>query len=70
MDDLLAKLRAGPTGNSEQDRATMHRTAFDHLIGASVGASKTKRILSLTPLPRRCSDLWWSFVRCGTCAPV
>jgi len=27
MDYLLAKLRAGPTGNSEQDRATMHRAA-------------------------------------------
>ena len=29
MDDLLAKLRAGPTGNSEQDRATMHRAAHE-----------------------------------------
>ena len=29
MDDLLAKLRAGPTGTSEQDRATMHRAAHE-----------------------------------------
>ena len=29
MDYLLAKLRAGPTGNSEQDRATMHRAAHE-----------------------------------------
>jgi hypothetical protein len=29
MDDLLAKLRAGPTGNSQQDRATMHRAAHE-----------------------------------------
>ena len=29
MDDLLAQLRAGPSGNSEQDRATMHRAAHE-----------------------------------------
>jgi hypothetical protein len=29
MDDLLAKLRAGPSGNSEQDRAIMHRAAHE-----------------------------------------
>ncbi len=29
MDDLSCKLRAGPTGKSEQDRATMHRAAHE-----------------------------------------
>ena len=29
MDDLLAKLRAGPSGDPEQDRATMHRAAHE-----------------------------------------
>jgi hypothetical protein len=29
MDDLLAKLCAGPSGSSEQDRATMHRAAHE-----------------------------------------
>jgi hypothetical protein len=29
MDDLLAKLHAGPTGNLEQDGATMQRAAHE-----------------------------------------
>jgi hypothetical protein len=29
MDDLLAKLRAGPSGDAVQDRATMHRAAHE-----------------------------------------
>jgi hypothetical protein len=29
MDDLLLRLCAGPTGNSEEDRATMHRAAHE-----------------------------------------
>ena len=29
MDDLLASLRAGPSGNPEQDRATMQRAAHE-----------------------------------------
>jgi hypothetical protein len=29
MEDLLAKLRAGPSGDSLQDRATMHRAAHE-----------------------------------------
>jgi hypothetical protein len=29
MDDLLAKLHAGPTGDAQQDRATMLRAAHE-----------------------------------------
>jgi len=29
MDELLAKLRAGPSGDSPQDRATMYRAAHE-----------------------------------------
>ena len=29
MDDLLARLRAGPTGDAKQDRATMQRAAHE-----------------------------------------
>ena len=31
MDDLLEKLRAGPSGDAGQDRATMHRAAHEIL---------------------------------------
>jgi hypothetical protein len=29
MDDLLARLRAGPSGDAEQDRATMQRAVHE-----------------------------------------
>jgi len=29
MDDLLARLRAGPTGDAKQDRTTMQRAAHE-----------------------------------------
>jgi hypothetical protein len=29
MDDLFAKLRAGPSDDPQQDRATMHRAAHE-----------------------------------------
>jgi hypothetical protein len=29
MDDLLAKLHAGPSGDAQQDRATMQRSAHE-----------------------------------------
>jgi sensor histidine kinase regulating citrate/malate metabolism len=29
MDDLLANLRAGPSGKAQQDRALMHRAAHE-----------------------------------------
>jgi hypothetical protein len=45
MDDLLAKLHAGPSGDAQQDRATMLRAAHEiqRLQGAVTGREKQGR---------------------------
>ena len=44
MDDLLAKLHAGPTGDLEQDRTTMRRAAHEiRRLQAQIEGAKTQK---------------------------
>jgi len=53
MDDLLAKLRVGPSGDAVQDRATMHRAAHEiqRLLAQLKDARNQMSVLRPHPLP-------------------